>query len=526
MPSKSKLSRRQFLQIAPILMAAPFVRPSTGTGNRVWVNYQPASDSFAAPGDHSVSAPFNVIIILFDALSALNMNTYGYPRETINTLERFARRSIVYHNHHSAGNFTTPSTASFLTGVYPWTHRAFTLGGQVSAQHTPGNMFNMLAGAFNKVAYTQNLYADTLLRQFSASLDRLLPLNSFTLSGHTFYNRFTQKDSFFARKSYDDFLFDQEETSGSLFLSAFHRLMTTINLRRAEKKFGSEYPAGFPLMQETSLAFTIDQAFEGVIQSMKQWQAPFLTYLHFMPPHAPYRPHRDFLDLFNDEWQPLEKPIHPLSKGTPQQNLNRARLQYDRFVANLDAEASRLFDYLESSGRFDDSYVIFTSDHGEMFERGMQGHATRMMYEPILHVPLMISTPGRRERQDIYAQTSTVDVLPSLLHLAGLPIPDWCDGAVLPGIGGQEDGSRQIYSVEAKSNSVFGALKKTSIAMYQENFKLIRYLGYAGSKGNVEFYDLKNDPQEMEDLSTTHPMVKEMLSVLEEKLEVVNQPFE
>ncbi len=193
------------------------------------------------------------------------------------------------------------------------------LGSQVLPKYTPDNLFNLLGPTYEIVAYTQNLYADTLIRQFSASLDRHIPLNSYTLAGTTFYDRLTQKDSYYALSSFDEFLFDKDEKSGSLFLSAIGELINTLNLRRAEKAHGDQYPDGFPQMQETNLAFTLEQAVDGMIHSMDQWQAPFLAYLHFMPPHAPYRPRRDFQDHFIDGWNPVKKPIHPLSRGIDQE---------------------------------------------------------------------------------------------------------------------------------------------------------------------------------------------------------------
>ena len=91
----------------------------------------------------------NVIIILFDALSAINLSVYGYPRATSPNLERFAARANVYHAHHSAGNFTTPSTASLFTGTYPWTHRAFSLNSLISAPVTPYNVFRLLDDVYH-----------------------------------------------------------------------------------------------------------------------------------------------------------------------------------------------------------------------------------------------------------------------------------------------------------------------------------------------------------------------------------------
>jgi len=515
----SSINRRDFLKLASMAMLTPAVsrlpKLETGPGRRI----------LSASGLDSDGSTPNVIIILFDALSALHLTNYGYARATSPNLDRFAQDSLIYHNHHSAGNFTTPTTASFLTGVYPWTHRAFTFGNRVNQQFAPHNLFDMLGDVYHRVAYTQNLFADALLRQFSNSIDQYLPLNSFSMVGSTFYDSLTQKDSYYAMSSLDEFLFDQEEISGSLFLSAINEIIATINLRLAETRYNNQYPLGFPKQSKTKLAFTIDQTIDGIIQSMEGWPAPFLSYLHFMPPHAPYRPHRDYAGLFDDGWEPVEKPEHPLSKGTPQGVLNSSRRVYDQFIANLDAEVGRLFDYLEESGLMDNSYVIFTSDHGELFERGMQGHSTRMVFEPILRVPLFISVPGERSHQDIYTPTNTVDMLPTLLHIAGLPVPEWSDGAILPGIGGSDLPDRATYTVEAKSNSTFEAIERGSIAMVQDRYKLIRYLGYSGAPGGYEFYDLVNDPEELENLYATHPLAKDLQASLDNKIRQVNRPF-
>lgn len=514
------VNRRDFLKLASALMLAPLVLKIGAQTSGVSTGILDSPKSSDIPG----SRP-NVIIIIFDALSALHLDSYGYHRATSPFLDRFARRSIVYHNHHSAGNFTTPSTASFLTGVYPWTHRAFAYGNRVNTQLAPDNLFNLLRGDYYQAAYTQNLFADALLRQFADSLDRYIPLSSFSLVGSTFYDRFAQNDSYYALSSFDDFLFDQEEISGSLFLSALNEITAAINLSIAESKYNDQYPLGFPKQPKTKLAFTIDQTINGVIDSMRGWPSPFLTYLHFIPPHAPYRPHRDYVGLFDDGWQPLEKPLHPLSDGVAQAKLNGSRQVYDQYIANLDAEVDRLFTYLEQSGLMESSYVIFTSDHGELFERGMQGHSTRLLYEPVMRVPLFISVPGAHTRQDVYTPTNTVDILPTLLHIAGHAIPEWCDGTVLPGIGVDIPPGREIYTVEAKSNSAFEPLKKASVALVQDQYKLIYYLGYKGAPEGYEFYDLRIDPEELTNLYPSHPMAKEMQAALERKIREVDQPF-
>jgi arylsulfatase A-like enzyme len=97
-----------------------------------------------------------------------------------------------------------------------------------------------------------------------------------------------------------------------------------------------------------------------------------------------------------------------------------------------------------------------------------------------------------------------VDILPTLLHLAGRPIPDWTEGQVLPGVGGgQPDYSRSIYALEAKTNPKIGPLETATFSIVKERQKLVRYLGYKPGMDEVELYDLLEDPEELHDRSKT-----------------------
>ena len=123
---KSQLSRRDFLKLAglfPLGMAAPRVLRRLG---------QPPVQG---------GKPQNVIIIVFDAWSAYHLSMHGYARETAPNITRLAQRAIRYHNHYAGGNFTSPGTASLLTGVQSWTHRAFNLAGSVDERFETRSMF-------------------------------------------------------------------------------------------------------------------------------------------------------------------------------------------------------------------------------------------------------------------------------------------------------------------------------------------------------------------------------------------------
>src|SRR5512141_2623194 len=105
-----RINRRDFLRLAglfPLGLAAPR-----------WTRQLAAA-----------SGSQNVMFIVFDALSAYHLSLHGYPRETMPHLSRLAERAIVYHNHYASSSFTSPGTASLLTGTLPWTHRAIRGGG-------------------------------------------------------------------------------------------------------------------------------------------------------------------------------------------------------------------------------------------------------------------------------------------------------------------------------------------------------------------------------------------------------------
>ena len=161
---------------------------------------------------------------------------------------------------------------------------------------------------------------------------------------------------------------------------------------------------------------------------------PFSLTLSYGPPHDPWGPdnvperfwrlfeaaqfphppnYRDADDApYRDRWASLSEAEH--------RDLESWRRGYHAQVASLDAEFGRLMAAVEGSGQADDTIVVFTSDHGEMF--GAHGRRAKLIfYEEAAHVPFFIRWPGRvpaGSTPDILL--STVDILPTLAGLAGL----------------------------------------------------------------------------------------------------------
>jgi arylsulfatase A-like enzyme len=515
--TKSSINRRDFLKLAATASLAPLLRVIP-----MQASAQAALQRNSL--DQSQERP-NIIIILFDALCAFNLSVYDYARRTSPNLERFAALSTVYHNHHSAGNFTTPSTGSLFTSTYPWTHRAFNLSSLISPSVRPHNLFERLHSTYNQVAFAQNIYADTLLYQFEQYLNSHQPLDSFSLAGHTFYNHLTPNDAIYGMKGLDQLLFIREEAHGSLVLSILNDLGTQLDSGSQAKQLAQLYPVELPRLANTDVYFSLDQVTEGVMGILDTVKNPSFVYLHFMPPHAPYVPAKPYMNLFDDGWAPPAKKKHRLASGVSEQRLNELRREYDQFVANLDVEFGRLLDHLESSGLLKNSYVIFTSDHGEIFERGAHGHSMPLVFEANIRIPLLIHAPGQRQRQDVQALTSNVDILPSLLAIAGLPAPEWAAGKALPGLGGEETAERSIYVVEAKANPAYQPLHKATVALIKGRYKLIHYLGYRDYADKYELYDLQDDPEELKNLYSPAPLAQDLRAELDNQLAQADAPY-
>jgi len=133
----------------------------------------------------------------------------------------------------------------------------------------------------------------------------------------------------------------------------------------------------------------------------------------------------------------------------------------------------------------------------------------------VVKIPLVIFEPGRKERLDIHANTSGVDVLPTLLHLNQIDTPDWAEGRLLPPFGGDADlAGRGIFAVNAKYNKWTRPLTESSFMILKDQYKLTYYQGYQQlDKYQVllEMFDVVEDPEELEDLSVSEPAVTDQL---------------
>jgi len=466
----------------------------------------------------------NIIILVFDAWAAGHVPLYGYPRNTMPNLTRFAEHAWVYHNHYSAGTFTAPGTASLLTGLYPWSHRSFHIRSGITSKHLNHQLFSTFHSSHASTAYSQNRYADKYLYQMEEYLENHISSSAFNIQNQSVYNlKVFQNDGEIAFAAFEENIFNKvNDYDASLFLGPILRILSRYDRKLLENHYGDMYPQGMP---DSTELFLLEDLVNGAIEAIKNLAEPYLTYFHFFPPHWPYQSKRDFIKLFRDGWEPDVIKPHPLiSTPYDDDTLLSARKNYDKYLASWDDEIGRLFDYLKDSGTLDKSIVIITSDHGEMFERGVNGHTTPLIYNPLVHIPLIISTPGQTERKDVYENTSSIDLLPTLAHLTNIPVPGWSEGALLPGLGGADELQRSIYSMDAKENSAFLPLTQYTVSLTKNRLRLTHY-NYP-TYNSFEFYDLEADPRELQDLYPSQPTTAlEMQQELMDKINEVNKPY-
>lgn len=501
----SNYHRRDFLKLLATLPAVYALRKWLPDG--------------AQQRTRSASEKPNVIVLLFDALSAYHVSLYGYPRRTTPNLERFAQRANTYHAHYSAANFTVPGVSSLLTGLYPWTHRAMNLSSLITRDFAGRNIFELSGEEYQRFAFSQNVMATNLLHQFRTAIDELLPSSSFSEISYL-TSEYFKNSPHTAYQVNDHLLFDMIDAPASLIFGVTQRVMF-----EKQKRFKKDYPRGIPQPREYPIVYRLDHVFDGLMKQIDDLLQPFISYIHIFSPHAPYRARRDFIGIFDDGWMHVKKPDHAITEGESYETTEQNRVWYDEYIANVDFEFGRFLDHLEETGMLNNTYLIVTSDHGELLERGVKGHVTPLLYEPLVRIPLLISSPGQMQRTDIHTPTCSVDLLPTLLALTGREVPDWAEGELLPGLGGEENAERDVYMLEAKSNPAFVALSRFTFAMRRGRYKIIMYRGYeVFGKDVFELYDLENDPEEMNDLfPKENALANELKTELIKKLDEINR---
>jgi arylsulfatase A-like enzyme len=243
---------------------------------------------------------------------------------------------------------------------------------------------------------------------------------------------------------------------------------------------------------------------------------PVFLFLNFLEPHQwmlPPAPFDRWARALPDAARLARKGIftHKIPTHIPEVEQQFVTATYDGQIALMDEGLGELVTALKARGRYENTLIVVTADHGELLgEHDELGHGGRMMYEGLLHVPMVVKFPGRdHARGEITDPVQLVDILPTVLAAVGAPLPPGVQGEALPHVR-HEIVAEEHINPEFVSH--YGEVYDRAIrVLYDRPYKLIET-----SKGDRMLFDLSRDPGEGENLVSREP---ERAKELERRLE-------
>lgn len=234
---------------------------------------------------------------------------------------------------------------------------------------------------------------------------------------------------------------------------------------------------------------------------------PGLWYLSYIHPHPPLVPLQIYFDMYRDtdteqpyigEWASdrsnLPYTLRKLQGEAPsfkEEQIRAARRAFYALCTHIDHQLRLVIGTLHEQGLLENTVILFTSDHGDMLGNHYLW-AKRLFYEASANVPMILVGTAGDERVSHHRTDNRLvglqDVMPTLLDLCGIDIPSSVEGLSMVG--------------ERKRDWLYGEINEGADAtrmIHDGQFKLIYY-----ATGNrLQLFDLRKDPQELQDLSTS-----------------------
>lgn len=453
-PLQARLAARcaaMVLSVVVAVIAAAEVGERNARESRALASLPPAA----------AKAP-NVLLIVLDTVRADALGAYGADGNPTPRFDALAERGTLFEHAISPAPWTLPATASLMTGRLP---------NQLSADWlTPlDDRHRTLAESLRNRGYaTAGFVANYKYATAETGLDR----------GFTHYDAHSHNVAEFAACT---------AAGRALFFS--HALPNLGCYADPVRRPARE-------INERFLAWTAEQR-----------TRPYFAFLNYLDVHDPYAAPAPFNRhppanaqerLLLRFWWFLRRDTLTASEAS------LARDAYTDCLKSLDHELGRLMDALEARGELSNTVVVVTADHGEHFgEHGLYLHGNSL-YQPLIHVPLLIAAPGRvPEGRRVAQPVSTADLAATIDELTGGTRPEF-PGRPLPLHGPsspREDRPRPIISevltppVWAPCQGISPIFRGSMRSVRLENLKYI-----CNDDGSEELFDIGIDPQETENI--------------------------
>ena len=401
----------------------------------------------------SARSKSNLVLITFDALSAEDMSVYGYKLPTTPNIDAFADRATVFTNFYSASTFTTPCVATMLTGMYPSQTHVYQLQGRLNDPER--SLPHLLrAAGYATASFFSNPHAYYLAASFGTEYD-VLPRPIFQEG---------------AVQHLWDATAPLHQNSG---------LGSRLEEYRDLAKMWNFLDQGPENLHERFRAAT---SFEYAREMIADLPDGFFLWVHVMTPHGPYLPDPEergrflpasFQEVFEGKDQPKWKPHY---ESREQSKVDEYRLRYDEFILTADRAFGDFISNMEGRGKLQNTTVIVSADHGESFEGGIFQHGNPEQTRPVIHIPLIIKTPGQKQGREVAVTADQTALAPTILELAGLPKPTWMDGQSLASwlTGDHHNNGKELaFTQYGEKNSVFKPLQHGTVGVIEGQYQYV-----------------------------------------------------
>lgn len=255
---------------------------------------------------------------------------------------------------------------------------------------------------------------------------------------------------------------------------------------------------------EHSSSMYADAAAE-FLQSRREGASPFFMYVGFNAPHDPRQAPQRFLDMYpvkDIEVPPNFVPEHPFDQGmsrdrdellAPFPRTREAvqvhRREYYAIISHMDEQIGRILSALDATGEAQNTYVIFTADHGlAVGEHGLMGKQNQ--YECSMRMPLLLRGPGIHAGSTVNSLVYQHCLFATTCELVGIPTPEHVEFPSLAGML-RDDHSPALY------DAVFGWLTQ-----YQRSVRTEKYrLNFYPQINRYQLFDMESDAWELNDLA-------------------------
>lgn len=431
--------------------------------------------SAAAGESDNVKRP-NVVYVFGDQWRAQATGYAGDPNARTPELDRLESESINFTHAISGCPVCTPHRASLLTGQYWLTHGTFMNDLYLSAEATS------VAEAFLAAGYDTGY------------------IGKWHVDGHgrTDFTPVGRRQGFGYWKT----------------LECTHNYNKSLYYEDTDDK---KYWDGYDASAQTRDAqqYIRDHAGSG----------PFFLMMSWGPPHAPYQ---TAPEEYRAMYDPADIVLRP---NVPEEHAAKAREElagYYAHIAALDDCIGSLTRTLEETGIADDTIFVFTSDHGDMlhshgFVKKQQPWAESVRVPFLLRYPRKLGRQGRRYA----AMLNTPDIMPTLLGLAGAPIPATVEGddlshALAAGNAPEKDAALIMCPAP------FGQWTRDRGGREYRGVCTSRYTYTRSLDGPWLLYDNEKDPYQLENLCGQPEMAEvqaQLDAELDRKLEQTSDPF-